>query len=263
VCNGVRQGGILSPAFFNLYVDELSTMLLNMKTGCNINNVFINHLMYADDTVLLAPSPAALQKLIDCCLIFAKSNDMIFNSKKTVCMYIKSKKLKDLNIPQFYLDGKLLSYNEHQKYLGVFISDNCKNDKDMNRQMRSLYGRGNVIIRNFKHCTEQVKIQLFMSFCSNIYCGHLWSSSNVSSFSKVRIAFKQIYRSLMKMDRTESISYSMLTNNVDNFDILIRKSVYNFRNRLMESNNVLICVIIHSMCFLDSHLYKRWHRVLF
>ena len=178
-------------------------------------------------------------------------------------MYIMSKKFKDLNIPQFYLDGKLLSYNEHQKYLGVFISDNCKNDKDMNRQMRSLYGRGNVIIRNFKHCTEHVKIQLFMSFCYNIYSGHLWSSSNVSSFSKVRIAFKQIYRSLMKMDRTESISYSMLTHNVDNFDILIRKSVYNFRNRLMESNNVLICVIIHSMSFLDSHLYKRWHRVLF
>jgi hypothetical protein len=41
--NGVRQGGILSPIFFNIYVDELSCSLTNLKTGCNINNIFINH----------------------------------------------------------------------------------------------------------------------------------------------------------------------------------------------------------------------------
>ena len=82
--NGVRQGGILSPIFFNIYVDELSCSLTNLKTGCNINNIFINHFMYADDTVLIAPSPVALQKLINCCLNFAKNNDMLFNTKKSV-----------------------------------------------------------------------------------------------------------------------------------------------------------------------------------
>ena len=43
-----------------------------MKIGCNFNCVYVNHLVYADDTILLAPSPSALQKLLKCCVTFAK-----------------------------------------------------------------------------------------------------------------------------------------------------------------------------------------------
>ena len=30
--------------------------LMETKVGCNVNNVFINHMMYAYDTALIAPS---------------------------------------------------------------------------------------------------------------------------------------------------------------------------------------------------------------
>ena len=46
VTNGVRQGGILSPIFFNVYMDDLSVTLKNSKLGCCINGTIINHLMY-------------------------------------------------------------------------------------------------------------------------------------------------------------------------------------------------------------------------
>ena len=56
--NGVRQGGILSPYLFNVYVDDLS------RTGCLSGNITINHLMYADDLVLLSPSATGLRELL-------------------------------------------------------------------------------------------------------------------------------------------------------------------------------------------------------
>ena len=54
--NGVRQGGILSPMLFNLYVDGLSRSLNSLNIGCKIGPRLVNHLAYADDLVLICPS---------------------------------------------------------------------------------------------------------------------------------------------------------------------------------------------------------------
>jgi hypothetical protein len=65
--NGVRQGGIMSPILFNVYMGDLSVQLSHSNVGCNINGLFINHLFYADDCCLIIPAPSALQKLLDIC----------------------------------------------------------------------------------------------------------------------------------------------------------------------------------------------------
>ena len=67
--NCLRQGGILSPHLFNVYINELSIRLNSQFFGCHINSICYNHLVYAEDTVLLAPSPKGLQMLIDMTLI--------------------------------------------------------------------------------------------------------------------------------------------------------------------------------------------------
>ena len=45
ICNGVRQGGILSPRLFALYVNQLTDRLLSCNAGCYINDICINHFM--------------------------------------------------------------------------------------------------------------------------------------------------------------------------------------------------------------------------
>ena len=67
VTNGVKQGGLLSPMLYNVYVDDLSCKLNNSNAGCYINNILVNHFMYADDIALLAPSVKGLQKLVNVC----------------------------------------------------------------------------------------------------------------------------------------------------------------------------------------------------
>ena len=54
VCNGIKQGGILSPKLFNIYVDVLSQQLNKVMVGCCMNSKVIYHIYYADDLVLLS-----------------------------------------------------------------------------------------------------------------------------------------------------------------------------------------------------------------
>ena len=64
VSNGVRQGGILSPYLFNVYMDDLSIALNGCHTGYVppvVDNIPVNHLLYADDLVVFAPSISGLR----------------------------------------------------------------------------------------------------------------------------------------------------------------------------------------------------------
>ena len=80
VSNGIRQGGLLSPFLFNIYVDDLSKNLNHSKVGCVIYDVLINHLSYADDMVLIAPSVSALKCLMSICELYALIFDIIYNT---------------------------------------------------------------------------------------------------------------------------------------------------------------------------------------
>ena len=67
VSNRVHQGGILSPYLFCVYMDDLSNKLNDIKVGCTIGATLINHIMYADDLVLLSPSAMGLSLLLSVC----------------------------------------------------------------------------------------------------------------------------------------------------------------------------------------------------
>ena len=64
ICNGVRQGEILFPELFSLYVNHLTEKLISCHVGCHFNGICINHVMYADDTCLVAPTASAMQHLL-------------------------------------------------------------------------------------------------------------------------------------------------------------------------------------------------------
>ena len=83
---GVRQGGVLSPLLFSIYVDGLVDKVNACRQGCYISCINFSIIMYADDIVLLAPTITSLQILLQTCETELDSLDMKINTCKTVCL---------------------------------------------------------------------------------------------------------------------------------------------------------------------------------
>ncbi len=84
VSNGVRQCGILSPYLFNVYVDDLSHELNACNIGCITGTILINHLMYADDLVIMCPYSRGLARLLMICSKYGIENGIRYNSTKVL-----------------------------------------------------------------------------------------------------------------------------------------------------------------------------------
>ena len=56
VNEGVRQGGILSPILFKLYIDNMICDISEMGVGCKLGFNRLNILAYVDDIVILSNS---------------------------------------------------------------------------------------------------------------------------------------------------------------------------------------------------------------
>ena len=222
VGNGVRQGGLLSPALFNLYMDDLSDQLNHCRTGCMIGNTLVNHLMYADDLAIVSPSSAGFQQLLNICSIYGVTFDVKYNAKKSVVMICRTKGDRDLTFPDFHLSGNVLSVSVKTKYLGHFMTDQMSDDDDMYRQRRMLYAQANMLVRKFHFCSEEVKISLFRAYCTPLYTAPLWVKYKKASLHKLQVAYNDCMRILLRKPRWSSASELFCHAGVSTFQALLR-----------------------------------------
>ena len=150
-------------------MDDLSKVLNTCKVGCLAGSQRVNHLMYADDLVLLSPSSKGLSELLQWCQCYGIQADIRYNCKKSVVMICNPTKDKSGHEPNFVLHDDVLPVKSKVKYLGHIISDTLTDDEDMARQRRSLYVQGNIISRRFTMCSPTVKTMLFRTYCTSIY----------------------------------------------------------------------------------------------
>ena len=71
VSNGVKQGGVMPPLLFNLYIKNLIGYLDRKSLGCHMGNNFSGYYIYADDIILVAPSADALNAMLKVCELYA------------------------------------------------------------------------------------------------------------------------------------------------------------------------------------------------
>ena len=242
---GVRQGGVLSPYLFAIYLDSVIEKVKNSKSGCQINWSYVGILAYADDILLIAPTVMSLQTMVTICEKELQELDMQINANKSACIRIgPAWKTTVSNIET--CDGSIIAWKDDIKYLGVNITagtsfacslDNAK--RNFYRAFNAIYGKVGGI------ASEEVLLHLFRSKCLPLLlCG---TEVCPLKKSQVRSLDYVITNCFMKVFKTRSknvVLESMAYFNFPTFETLVETRRCNFFRKYKRCNksNLVGCI---------------------
>ena len=117
---------------------------------------------------------------------------MSVNIKKAVCMVynpVCNNKILNCEFPKFHLLNCELLFVNSFRYLGHIIDNSGSDNDDIDREIRNLFIRTDILIRKFHNCSQPVKVLLFKSFCPRFYGLSVWKSFSIKCIGRFKAAY--------------------------------------------------------------------------
>ena len=161
---GVRQGGVLSPILFGIYIDVLVKLVNKANIECKIRACCTGIFLYADDIILLAPSVQALQLMINICESELSSLCMAVNAKKSACLRFGPRyKNACANV---IVSGLVVNWVMSVRYLRVYLESSFTFKCTFAINKRKFYQAFNSIFGKIgRIASEEVIFELIKSKC--------------------------------------------------------------------------------------------------
>ena len=248
VGSGVRQGGILSPLLFNLYLNEVLENISKINVGCFLANRPVNIMCYADDIILCAPSKNGLQFLIDETCKILDANNLPLNDKSEYIIF----KHRQVNHIKYSIMIKGITFEniKETKYLGAILSSDFKIHKDVDRSCFSFLKQFNAVFHKFSFLSRDVIAFLVQSYCMSLYGCDLWYDyKNIRVFHGFAVAYHKALKRLAGLAPWDSNHRAC---EILNFPIFI----HNVNNRLIS----YLFSLVHSKspCLVTLRYYLRY-----
>jgi hypothetical protein len=193
VHNGVKQGGVLSPVLFGVYLDSLINSLRKSGFGCHIGPYFVGCIAYADDLVLLSPTRIGLQNVLKICEDFSLISKVQFNGAKSQFIIFSDKVASGtVAVDIFVAEVKNSSCTRH---LGHNLFADLKSD-DLDSIIGCFYRQYNSFRGRFGHTASLVQARLFENYCCSFYGSLLLPHRKLERLS---VVWRKSLRSIWKL----------------------------------------------------------------
>ena len=189
ITNGTRQGSVLSPTLFSLYLNDLLETLRMKGLGCHVAGVWVGAAGYADDLFLLAPTRETMSRMLKVCANCAAIHNLVFSTdvnpfkSKTKCIFMNGKKGNELpnGVPKpLELYWKNLPWVPYATHLGHELHQSCTMEFDC-RIKRAKFIDSSLEIRDtfsFAHPNQILTaVQMYSLHC---YGSMLWDFGDES-----------------------------------------------------------------------------------
>ena len=242
VYSGVRQGGVLSPHLFAIYIDDLIAELRKLKNGCYIADIFLACIVYADDICLLAPCRSALQLLLNTCEAYGLQWCLSYNPSKSKVMFFG----KGTKTSTFMMYGKSLEFVDRYKYLGVTVLAGPNFSTSHLKPLINFRSSANTVLNVNRRPSEQILLKMLYATC----VPHLTYASDVIRYSvnqmhSMNVALNDCLRRIFTYNRWESVRYLRISFGYPSLTEIYEKRSSTFLQQLPSLRNPTL-----------KHLYK-------
>ena len=202
--SGVRQGGINSPLFFNVYINDLIVWLHSSGFGCHLCTEYLGCIFFADDILVLSASIFHLQGMLDLCYTYGVEFDTKFNQAKSYLLQVGSSSHHSL--PNLMLNNVASNWADRIKYLGKWIVAGKKFYVDMTINNRKFLGAVCGILQKCGHLSEEIKWNIIQYSCCPIlfYCLNS-INLNTEQVRKMSVAHNTAVRRCFNLKRYTSV----------------------------------------------------------
>ena len=163
VTNGTKQGAVLSPSFWAVYLDDLLKELRRLRLGCYVGGAWVGATIYCDDLLLLSPTRSAMAAMLQVCERYAGDHNISFSvddnpakSKTKVIYMCGNMRFRDYPAP-LMLKGKVLPYVTTAAHLGHTLAQDATMTHDA-RIRRAEYIDRTTDIRNTFNFADPVQV---------------------------------------------------------------------------------------------------------
>ena len=178
VSNGVKQGGVLSPLLFTVYMDVLLTRLKESNVGCHIDRKYLGSFAYADDIILLSPSVTGLKAQLKLCSEYASEYSIKFNASKTKLIVCRRDNI-DVAETIVKFQDKYIEVVQQDVHLGCLVGNVDKRAR-IDAGIKDFLSKTTMLKCHFKLLPVDVMYSLFKTHCMPLYSSVLWDLSDRS-----------------------------------------------------------------------------------
>ena len=230
---GVRQGGVLSPDFYSIYVDALLSKLMTLNKGCYLHGVFAAALFYADDMVILAPSLKGLSNLLAACSDYCLEWDICLNPKKSRNLYFGKRTTISHDIT---MNGTIIQWTDEWVYLGLTLKSGKSFNCSVKDRIKKFYRCANAIFRIDGSSNDTVMLHLVETHCVPLltYAIEVTYIANSDERRQLRVAYNSLFRKIFSYTWRESVSALQLFLGKPTWEELVDKRHLDFTDRIRE-----------------------------
>ena len=256
VTNGVKQGGVLSPTLFSIYVNELLYNLENSGYGCKMGDKYVGCVSYADDIIIICASLYGLKQMIKICESYALKYQVKFNGSKSKLMLFSSSDTDgQVDIRVF---NETVEWVNNMDYLGFKMS-NKGDDSYLDSVVKDFNCKFNIFMGDFQGIKSQLKCDLFSVYCTSYYGSNLCDLHHLES---VEVQWRKALRRIWYLPwRTHcSLLYNLCNLKPPRILFLTRFIKYFFKN--VASENSVVKYIFQSAIKENSRLGNNLRYIL-